>query len=119
MFGPGSRAEVPIVGRLKRSNGEDALVSGQIDRLAVTDAHVLILDYKTNRAPPADAVGTPDAYVAQLALYRRLLAEIHPGKPIRVAILWTARPVLTEIPAGLLDAADRRLGLLWPALSLP
>ncbi|MDR3374593.1 MAG: double-strand break repair helicase AddA [Ancalomicrobiaceae bacterium] len=112
VFGPGSRAEVPIVGRLKRTNGEEALVSGQIDRLAVTDAHVLILDYKTNRAPPANATGTPDAYVAQLALYRRLLAEIHPGKPIRAAILWTARPVLTEIPADLLDAAERRLGLV-------
>ena len=37
VFAPGSRAEVSIVGRLERPGGRPALVSGQIDRLVVTD----------------------------------------------------------------------------------
>ncbi|MDR3493759.1 MAG: double-strand break repair helicase AddA [Ancalomicrobiaceae bacterium] len=112
VFAAGSRAEVPIVGRLRRANGDDVVVSGQIDRLAVTATDVLILDYKTNRAPPETADGTPEAYVAQLALYRRLLAELYPDRTIRAAILWTARPALVEIAAALLDAGERRLGLI-------
>src|SRR3954453_20390875 len=52
VFAPGSRAEVPIVGRLERAGRPPALVSGQIDRLVVTPSEVLIVDYKTNHAPP-------------------------------------------------------------------
>ena len=36
-----------------------ALVSGQIDRLVVTPAEVLIVDYKTNHAPPARPAEAP------------------------------------------------------------
>ena len=53
VFAPGSRAEVSIVGRLERPGGRPALVSGQIDRLVVTESEVLIVDFKTNHAPPA------------------------------------------------------------------
>ena len=52
VFAPGSRAEVSIVGRLERPGQATALVSGQIDRLVVTPGEVLIVDYKTNHAPP-------------------------------------------------------------------
>ena len=48
----GSRAEVSIVGRLERPGRPPALVSGQIDRLVVTPDEVLIVDFKTNHAPP-------------------------------------------------------------------
>ena len=53
VFGDGSRAEVPIVGRLERPDGAPVLVSGQIDRLVVTENEVLIVDFKTNQTPPA------------------------------------------------------------------
>ncbi|HMH63867.1 MAG TPA: double-strand break repair helicase AddA, partial [Bradyrhizobium sp.] len=52
VFAPGSRAEVSIVGRLDRPGRSPALVSGQIDRLVVTPGEVLIVDFKTNHAPP-------------------------------------------------------------------
>ena len=52
LFAPGSRAEVPIVGRLHRPGRPDILVSGQIDRLVVTADAVLIADYKTNQVVP-------------------------------------------------------------------
>ena len=55
------------------------MVSGQIDRLVVTPSEVLIVDYKTNHAPPATAAEAPQGYIRQLGLYRAALAET--GKP--------------------------------------
>ena len=64
--------EVEVLGRKR-------LVSGKIDRLAVTESEVLIVDYKTNRPPPATLAEVPQAYVLQLALYRALLAAALSG----------------------------------------
>jgi ATP-dependent helicase/nuclease subunit A len=102
LFLPGSRAEVPIVGRLK---GGALAVSGQVDRLAVTNDCVLIADYKTNRPAPRHLADVPPAYVSQLALYRAVLAQLYPGKRIRAALVWTNVPDLMEIPDAKLDAA--------------
>jgi ATP-dependent helicase/nuclease subunit A len=104
-FAPGSRAEVSIVGRLDRQERPPALVSGQIDRLVVGDREVLIVDYKTNHAPPKTAAEAPAGYVRQLALYRAVLTRLYPQKAIRAALLWTETPELMEISAPALDAA--------------
>ena len=103
LFAPGSRAEVPIIGRIPAAGGPLA-VSGQVDRLAVTAEEVLIADYKTNRPAPADVAQVPPGYVRQLALYRALLAKIYPGRPVRAALLWTDVPELMELSAERLDA---------------
>jgi ATP-dependent helicase/nuclease subunit A len=105
VFAPGSRAEVSIVGRLRRTGRPPALVSGQIDRLVVTPQNVLIVDFKTNHVPPTRAAEAPDAYVRQLALYRAVLARLTPDRPVRAALLWTETPELMEISAPALDAA--------------
>jgi ATP-dependent helicase/nuclease subunit A len=105
VFAQGSRAEVSIAGRLDRPGRPPALVSGQIDRLVVTPAEVLIVDYKTNHAPPGSAAETPSAYVHQLALYRAVLAKLYPARAIRAALLWTETADLMEISAPALDAA--------------
>jgi ATP-dependent helicase/nuclease subunit A len=105
VFAPGSRAEVSIVGRLTRPGRPPALVSGQIDRLVVTPAEVLIVDFKTNHAPPTKAAEAPAAYVRQLALYREVLGKLYPDRPIRAALLWTETPEIMEISAPALDAA--------------
>ena len=83
LFRPGSRAEVPIVGRL---TGRTLAVSGQVDRLAVTTDAVLIADYKTNRPAPRRFEDVPPAYIRQLALYRAVLGRAlsgqdHSGRP--------------------------------------
>ena len=104
VFGAGSRAEVSIAGRLDRPGQTPALVSGQIDRLVVTPSEVLIVDYKTNRAPPNLPTQAPRAYVRQLALYRAVLKKLYPQLPIRAALLWTETPELMEISATALDA---------------
>ena len=48
LFGPNSVAEVPIAAVIPRPRGKGPALdlSGQIDRLAVTDDHVLIVDYE-------------------------------------------------------------------------
>lgn len=104
LFAPGSRAEVSIVGRVQPSSGAPVQVSGQIDRLVVTPSEVLIVDYKTNHAPPLCLADVPVAYVRQLALYRAVLAKLYPNKPVRAALLWTETPDLMEISTRALDA---------------
>jgi ATP-dependent helicase/nuclease subunit A len=104
VFAPGSRAEVSIAGRLDRPGQRPALVSGQIDRLVVTPREVLIVDYKTNHAPPRLPAEAPSGYIRQLALYRAVLAKLYPQRPVRAALLWTETPELMEISAPALDS---------------
>ena len=102
LFAPESRAEVPLIGTVQTPRGTFT-VSGQVDRLAVSDQEVLIVDYKTNRPPPAAASGVALAYRRQLALYRSLLQTIYPGRTVRAFLLWTAAPRLMEIDGESLD----------------
>jgi ATP-dependent helicase/nuclease subunit A len=104
VFAPHSRAEVSIAGRLDRPRRPPLLVLGQIDRLVVRTTEVLIVDYKTNHAPPGAAAEAPSAYVRQLALYRAVLQKLYPQLPVRAAILWTETPEWMEISALALDA---------------
>jgi ATP-dependent helicase/nuclease subunit A len=104
VFAEGSRAEVAIVGRLDLPGRREALISGQIDRLVVTEKEVLIVDFKTNHAPPKDAAEAPPAYVRQLALYRAVLRKLYPQRGVRAALLWTESTDLMEISAPALDA---------------
>lgn len=94
IFGDRSMAEIPVTGFL---NGK-TLVSGQIDRMLVTETEVLIVDFKTNRPPPQ----TPDAvhpvYRQQMNAYAQVIREIYPDRKIRCALLWTDGPRLMEIP---------------------
>ncbi len=51
VFGNGSRAEVPIVGRLTRPDSTPVLVSGQIDRLVVTESEILSCRFQDQPGP--------------------------------------------------------------------
>ncbi len=100
VFGPSSRAEAPIVGMV-----EGRAVSGIVDRIAVDDASVIVLDYKTDRPAPRDPAAAPASYVLQLALYRAVLRQIFPGKMINSALLWTEAPHLMALSDEQQDAA--------------
>jgi ATP-dependent helicase/nuclease subunit A len=106
VFGAGSQAEVPLVAVIPRPGGDGPplKIAGQIDRLAVLEDAVLIVDYKTNRAAPRTLEAVAPAYLYQLAAYRLAMREIVPGKPVRAALLWTHGPYLMEIPEESLDA---------------
>ncbi len=98
LFAAGSRAEVPLAGVVG-----GRVVSGQVDRLRITDAAVTVLDFKTDRAPPADAAAVPRAYRRQMAAYRALLRAIHPDRPVRGLLLWTEGPLVMPLPDEVLD----------------
>lgn len=104
IFRPGAQVEAPLAGRLG-----NRLVVGQVDRLIVNDDVVLVVDYKTNRPPPGRAEAVDPAYLEQMALYRGLLQQIFPGRPVQAALLWTYAPRLMPLPDALLDGVLRRL----------
>lgn len=111
IFGPDSRAEVPIVADIPHPDGKGTQLrlNGQIDRLASIGNDVFIVDYKTNRLPPTDVRNVPEAYVLQLAAYRMALARIFPHRSVQAAILWTNSARLMPIPVLELDRAEQRL----------
>lgn len=98
LFSPGSRAEVPIIGRI----GEH-VIAGQVDRLCVTDNAVQIVDYKTNRPPPTEPASVAPVYLRQMAAYRAVIQEIYPEKTVVCALLWTDGPTLMPLPDAVLD----------------
>ncbi len=117
LFGPTSRAEVAIVAEVAhpKGTGPALRVAGKIDRLVQDGDSVLIVDYKTNRPPPADPAGVADAYLLQLAAYRLAVARIFGHRNVRAAILWTDGPRIMEIEPERLDAHQQRLWQLGPA----
>ena len=102
LFGPDSRAEVPVAGTLHH-DGAKTIVNGKIDRLVIGSSEIIVLDFKTNRPPPTVACNIPAPYIAQMATYRALLRQIWPQKQIRCALLWTDGPNLMQVPDELMD----------------
>lgn len=98
IFGFGSRAEVPLAGLL--ADGQTR-ISGQVDRLLVTDRQVFIIDYKTNRPPPRDQCDIPQGYIRQMQAYAEILQRVYPGKTMRAALLWTDGPTLMDVDLDL------------------
>ncbi len=102
-FGPGSRAEVAI--HAARSDlGLKAPITGRLDRLAVTGDQVLILDFKTNRPPPANEADVAPLYLDQMALYRAAAQSVFPQQRIVCGLLFTDGPSLLQLSDVVLDA---------------
>jgi ATP-dependent helicase/nuclease subunit A len=93
LFAENSRAEVPITGLLP----DGRLISGQIDRLLITNDEIMIVDYKSNRPPPTDPKDIPQIYRNQLKAYADVLKSIYPERKLTCALLWTDGPNLMEI----------------------
>jgi ATP-dependent helicase/nuclease subunit A len=98
LFGPGSRAEVPLTGVVN-----EVVVGGLVDRIAVLDDCVIIADYKTNRSPPTRVEDTPVLYLRQMAAYRSVLQQIFPCRKVRCALVWTQASQVVMLPDDLLD----------------
>jgi len=111
LFGPQSRAEVPIVALIPNPKGKGVPLKliGQLDRLVERDDEVLIVDYKTNRPPPQKVEQVAGAYLFQLAAYRLALQQIYSGRHIKTALLWTDGPRMMRVPDSLLDDYAARL----------
>lgn len=82
LFSKDSRSEVPVFGKI----GKD-IISGKIDRLAIVDNKVYIVDYKNTNKLPSNI---PQKYMKQLELYKEVLSKIYTDKTIECYILWTS-----------------------------
>ena len=98
LFGPDSRAEVPLTGVVG-----DSAIGGLVDRLAVLPDRVLVADFKTNRRPPVRMQDTPILYLRQMASYRAVLRAIFPGRRVECALIWTREARVTILPDEMLD----------------
>ncbi|MFN6954708.1 MAG: 3'-5' exonuclease, partial [Acetobacteraceae bacterium] len=98
-FGPASLAEAPVAGTVG-----GVAVAGVVDRLALGEGRITLLDYKTNRPPPERVEDVPTAYLRQMAAYRALLRAAFPGRQVVSALVWTFGARVMVLPDALLDA---------------
>ncbi|NIA68001.1 double-strand break repair helicase AddA [Pelagibius litoralis] len=101
LFGPGSRAEVPLAGLVEGLAGPQ-VISGQVDRLLIEDRTISLVDFKTQRPSPRTPESVPRLYLRQMAAYRALLQKIYPGRAILSYLLWTDQPRLMQLSDALL-----------------
>ncbi len=92
LFSKNSIAEVPITG----SDGNN-IISGQIDRLVITDKEIIIADYKTHRTPPKNNEDIPPIYIKQMLSYKKLISDIYPNRKIRCILIWTNSTKISEL----------------------
>ena len=92
LFGPDSRAEVPVFGEV-----DGKIISAQIDRLVVLKDKVIIVDFKTNRPAKKTLDETPEVYKSQLRTYEALIRKVFPEHKVESYILWTNEARLMRI----------------------
>ena len=88
VFSAHGQAEVSVMGSFVL-NGEERAVSGRIDRMAVVDGRVVLVDYKTNRIAPTSAAEAPLSHRAQLAIYREILRPLYPDSRFDCLLVYT------------------------------
>jgi len=104
IFGPLSRAEVPIL--IDGLRGTSPVrIAGRIDRLVVTKDSVLVVDFKSDAAVPDGPEAVPPAYLTQLGLYALVARQLFPGWRVETAILWTSLESLMFLPEVLTSRA--------------
>ncbi|MES2444634.1 MAG: PD-(D/E)XK nuclease family protein, partial [Pseudomonadota bacterium] len=111
LFGPDALAEAPIAAVV-----DGLVVAGTVDRLVVTPERVRVVDFKTGRRAPATVADIPAYHLRQMAAYAAALAVIFPNRAVEAALLYSAGPVLHELPPALLAA--HKPGLSAPEQSL-
>ncbi|WP_420419091.1 hypothetical protein [Pacificispira sp.] len=107
LFGPGSRAEVPLAGLIERA-GESTgpfAVSGQVDRLLIRGNEILVLDYKN----AASGTGGPGTRAGRLSCANGGIPGDFAANLIRTALsavrwFFTETPRLVPLPDTLMDA---------------
>jgi len=94
LFGPNSLAEAPIAATLP----DGRVIAGTVDRLLVEQDRVLVIDYKTGRAPESEEE-IPSSHRLQMRAYSEALSVIFPGRRVEAALLYTATARLFELAA--------------------
>ena len=103
VFAAETLSEVPITAEIM-----GARIHGVIDRLIVSPARVLAVDFKTNATVPETAEACPEGLLRQMGAYALALAQVYPCRHIETAILWTRTAQLMPLPHDLVVAALER-----------
>jgi ATP-dependent exoDNAse (exonuclease V) beta subunit len=93
-------------GLIKQQGGvalPEIRLAGQIDALIDTPEALVVIDYKTGAV--RDGSHVPQAYAAQLGLYRRLLMQLYPQREVRCYLVYTGGPHLVELSAAVMEKA--------------
>ena len=88
-FGPGSRAEQPVIGLGQR---------GIVDRLLINPKEIWILEFKTDRPAPKVLEQVDPRYLEQIRSYQSALATAFPARAIHSALIWTQAPHVMAVP---------------------
>ncbi len=97
LFSSQARAEVPLAALVG-----DVVITGRLDRLYVADDHILIVDFKTGRTVPNDALEIPVAHLRQMAHYVAAIETIFPGHRVDAVLLFTHGPAMLPLSADVL-----------------
>lgn len=100
IFAENTLAEVPITATISTQR-----FHGIIDRLIITDTHILAIDYKTNRIVPDTPQTCPDGLLRQMGAYAEMLSQLYPTHEIQTAILWTTTCDLMVLPHDIVTNA--------------
>ena len=105
VFAPDTLAEVAVSAPF----GSQRL-HGVIDRLVVSQDHVLAVDFKTNAIVPTMPEHCPEGLLRQMGAYAVALRALYPDRRIELAILWTRTANLMVLPETLITQARERAG---------
>ncbi|PIE14959.1 MAG: double-strand break repair helicase AddA [Rhodobacterales bacterium] len=103
IFAPGTLSEVPVFARPEAVNGQS--VYGEVDRLVISEDHILIVDFKSNAVVPATEQDVPDGILRQMGAYKAMLEMVYPNHRIETAILWTNNASLMRLAPETVNAA--------------
>jgi ATP-dependent helicase/nuclease subunit A len=106
LFAANTLAEVPVVAQI-----EGQPLYGVIDRLVLSENHVLAVDFKSNAAVPAAIEDVPEGLLQQMGAYAAALAQIYPDQQIETAILWTKTTELMRLPPQMVTDAFGKAAL--------
>ncbi len=103
------RPELPF----RLALGRDTVVRGTIDLLAEVEGQPpLVIDYKTDAAPPAPGEPLADGYLLQRALYALAVAEARGAPQVRSAYVFLSspdQPVIAELADEQIEAGRARI----------
>ncbi|WP_375625498.1 double-strand break repair helicase AddA [Bartonella sp. MU37NMGALS] len=102
LFSEHSRAEVSLMGIVK-IRGKEHAISGQIDRLYITQNSIIFADFKTG-TPPENEAAIASHHWLQMALYRKLLQAIHPDKDIQALLIYSKEAKIFKLSPEKLEA---------------
>jgi ATP-dependent helicase/nuclease subunit A len=84
-------------------------VTGRVDRLAIDNKVIYLIDYKTNRNPVLQ-LPAEHPFAGQMAAYAALLRQAYPDHTVKAALFWTQTGALTWLSSTLLSQAlDHRI----------